>query len=113
MPTETAPASTTARSEASISRSAHATSISGINVSADNVSTRMPSPASSASSAVSVMPVASAIRSRAACSSFDSRSRSLAALPSKNALGLNRSFYILEPIMVKAAFAGDPYGVIR
>lgn len=35
------------------------------------------------------------------------------ALRSKDALGLNKSFYILEPIMVKAAFAKDPYGIIR
>lgn len=34
-------------------------------------------------------------------------------IPSKTALGLDKSFYILEPIMVKAAFSSDPYGIIR
>jgi hypothetical protein len=34
-------------------------------------------------------------------------------LPSKTALGLHESFFILEPIMVKQAFGKDPYGIIR
>jgi hypothetical protein len=34
-------------------------------------------------------------------------------IPSKTKLGLDRSFFILEPIMVKAAYGADPYGVIR
>ena len=34
-------------------------------------------------------------------------------LPSKTALGLDQSFFILEPIMVKQAFRRDPYGIIR
>jgi hypothetical protein len=34
-------------------------------------------------------------------------------LASKNALGLDQSFYLLEPVMVKAAYAKDPYGIIR
>jgi hypothetical protein len=34
-------------------------------------------------------------------------------LRSKTALGLHQSFFILERIMVKAAFASDPYGIIR
>lgn len=34
-------------------------------------------------------------------------------IPSKTKLGLDQSFYILEPIMVKAAHGADPYGVIR
>jgi hypothetical protein len=34
-------------------------------------------------------------------------------IPSKTALGLDQSFYILERIMVKQAFGNDPYGVIR
>lgn len=34
-------------------------------------------------------------------------------LPSKNELGLDQSFYILERIMVKSAFRADPYGIIR
>lgn len=34
-------------------------------------------------------------------------------LASKNALGLHESFFILEPILVKQAFARDPYGIIR
>lgn len=32
---------------------------------------------------------------------------------SKSRLGLDRSFYILERIMVKRAFGADPYGIIR
>jgi hypothetical protein len=34
-------------------------------------------------------------------------------IPSKTALGLDQSFYILDRIMVKQAFGPDPYGVIR
>jgi Protein of unknown function (DUF3800) len=34
-------------------------------------------------------------------------------LPSKTALGLDKSFFILEPIMVKQAFRKDPFGIIR
>jgi hypothetical protein len=34
-------------------------------------------------------------------------------IASKSALGLHESFYILERIMVKQAFAKDPYGIIR
>jgi len=34
-------------------------------------------------------------------------------LPSKTALGLDQSFYILERIMVKQAFGKDEYGIIR
>ena len=34
-------------------------------------------------------------------------------IPSKTLLGLDQSFYILEHIMVKAAFGSDPYGIIR
>lgn len=33
--------------------------------------------------------------------------------PSKTALGLDTSFYLLEPIMVKAANGRDSYGVVR
>jgi hypothetical protein len=34
-------------------------------------------------------------------------------IPSKTALGLDRSFFILERILVKQAFRRDPYGIIR
>jgi hypothetical protein len=34
-------------------------------------------------------------------------------IPSKTALGLDRSFYILERIMVKQASRYDPYGIVR
>ena len=34
-------------------------------------------------------------------------------LSSKTALGLDQSFFILERIMVRAAFGQDPYGIIR
>jgi hypothetical protein len=34
-------------------------------------------------------------------------------IPSKTALGLDQSFYILERIMVKQAFGNDPFGIIR
>ena len=34
-------------------------------------------------------------------------------LPSKTRLGLDQSFFILEPIMVKRANGRDPYGIIR
>lgn len=34
-------------------------------------------------------------------------------IPSKTAVGLDRSFFLLEPIMVKQAFWKDPYGIIR
>jgi hypothetical protein len=34
-------------------------------------------------------------------------------IPSKTALGLDQSFFIVERIMVKQAFGADPYGVIR
>jgi hypothetical protein len=34
-------------------------------------------------------------------------------LASKNAVGLDQSFYILEPIMVKQAFWKDAYGIVR
>lgn len=34
-------------------------------------------------------------------------------IPSKTALGLDKSFFILERIMVKQAFRKDPYGIIR
>ena len=34
-------------------------------------------------------------------------------IPSKTRYGLDRSFFILEPIMVKRAFRADPYGIIR
>lgn len=34
-------------------------------------------------------------------------------IPAKTALGLDRSFFILERIMVKQAFRRDPHGIIR
>jgi hypothetical protein len=34
-------------------------------------------------------------------------------IASKTALGLQHSFFILERIIVKAAFGADPYGIIR
>ncbi len=34
-------------------------------------------------------------------------------LASKTALGLDQSFFILDKIMVKKAYASDPYGIIR
>jgi len=34
-------------------------------------------------------------------------------LESKNALGLHRSFFLLDPIIVKQAFGRDPHGIIR
>ncbi len=34
-------------------------------------------------------------------------------LASKNKYGLHQSFFLLEPIMVKAAFRNDPYGIVR
>ena len=34
-------------------------------------------------------------------------------LPSKTAFGLDKSFYQLEPVIVKAANHKDPYGIIR
>jgi hypothetical protein len=34
-------------------------------------------------------------------------------IPTKTALGLDKSFYILERILVKAAFGKDPMGIIR